>query len=66
MGELHRRAQALADTCGHRCWIVTPRHGRPYIAYTPAQIQPSYQQLETVLPSTLAGSGRPYPTQQPQ
>jgi hypothetical protein len=52
MTHLKCLAQSVADSSGARCWVVVPREGAPYIAYRPGQIQPSYQQLITVLPAT--------------
>lgn len=51
MTSIAQSAQQLANSSGLRCWVVVPRDGRPYIAYSPAQIQPSYQQLITFIPA---------------
>lgn len=51
MTSLREQAQRIADASATRCWIVTPRGGRAYIAYTPAQISLSYEQLITILPA---------------
>lgn len=57
MTGIHVLAQEMANSSGARCWVVVPRDGRPYIAHSPAQIQPSYEQLITVLPASGYVSG---------
>lgn len=57
MSGIESLAQDIANSIGARCWVVVPRDGRPYIAHSPAQIQPSYEQLITVLPASGYVSG---------
>jgi hypothetical protein len=45
-------AQQFADSTGQRCWVVTPRYGRPYLAFSPSTIDSSYERLQTFLPAT--------------
>lgn len=51
MISIAQSAQQVANSSGLRCWVVVPRDGQPYIAYSPAQIQPSYEQLITFIPA---------------
>lgn len=52
MTGIRAMAQELANSCGARFWVVVPRNGCPYIAHSPAQIEPRYEQLITVLPAS--------------